>query len=283
MTSVSRVKRAATGRPPELDAVLKEILKSLSLLMIDADLPMREFEAIAKASFVDAASTLARRRRGTINQSSVSAITGLSRAEVKTLLAASAREKNRDTRSRARRVIDGWTSDQRFQSHGVPRILPTKGRGPTFETLVRLYGADTPPRALLDRLIGLKLVRVMPKRQDAPACVALTRVSQRRRVQPVLLDIAKQMSRALARRDSVSTPTITTERISVKDARTLPVLEQIVAERTAIFLSSLRSLGNALGPNHASLEVFVGTSSSGSDRTRLRPESKSNHATQKTR
>lgn len=242
--------------------------------MIDADLSMREFEAIAKASYVEAASSLAVRGRGSVNQSAVSAITGLSRSEVKALINQPAGESHRDNRSRARRVVDGWTTDRRFSRLGQPRVLPVKGRGTTFETLVRSYGADTPPRAILDRLRSLHVVRVIPKSLDAPARVALLRPSSRRLVDPVLQEIASHLSRALARSKSTSKPTLRATKLLVRDPRAIAVIERIIAERAEVFLSSVRSLADPSRGAHAQIDVFVGTSSS--ERTRERMKSGSN-------
>ena len=96
--------------------------------------------------------------------SRVSAMTGLTRKEVKRL-------HERDTAggdtgqarySRAIRVISGWLNDRRFQDeNGKPGVLPIEGRRNSFALLVKEYSGDIPTRAMLAMLEEAGSVRTV--------------------------------------------------------------------------------------------------------------------------
>lgn len=52
------------------------------------------------------------------------------------------------------RVLGGWLSDRRFLTRqGRPKSLPTSGEALSFERLVKEYGGDVSPRAVLEELM----------------------------------------------------------------------------------------------------------------------------------
>lgn len=89
--------------------------------------------------------------------SRVSLLTGLTRKEVSRLWEppeAEARGVDPARYSRAARVVSGWVRTPAFQdSAGEPAELPFEGGEHSFAELVRRFGADVPPRALLDELL----------------------------------------------------------------------------------------------------------------------------------
>jgi len=87
--------------------------------------------------------------------SRVSAMTGLTRKEVKRLFERDETEPDpgQARYSRAIRVIGGWLNDRRFQDdHGKPAVLPIDGKRNSFALLVREYSGDIPTRAMLAML-----------------------------------------------------------------------------------------------------------------------------------
>ena len=87
--------------------------------------------------------------------SRVSALTGLTRKEVKRLLEddAHAEYDGQARYSRAVRVISGWLHDERFLGEsGKPAVLPVDGGQNSFALLVKEYSGDIPPRAMLSML-----------------------------------------------------------------------------------------------------------------------------------
>lgn len=99
-------------------------------------------------------------RRPTV--SGVSALTGLSRKEVKRLSETdgSSLQIAEKRRNRAIRVISGWVNDKQFQSDGEPAALPLEGSGASFAELVRIHSGDVTPAAMLSLLEDSGNVRV---------------------------------------------------------------------------------------------------------------------------
>ena len=87
--------------------------------------------------------------------SRVSALTGLTRKEVKRLLESDTVDAGagQDRYNRAVRVVSGWVNDRRFHdASGKPAILPLEGARKSFALLVREYSGDIPTKAMLAML-----------------------------------------------------------------------------------------------------------------------------------
>jgi hypothetical protein len=96
--------------------------------------------------------------------SRVSALTGLTRKEVKRLVEKdeAEAEPGQARYSRAIRVISGWLKDRRFQDEqGKPGVLPVEGRRNSFALLVKEYSGDIPTRAMLAMLEEAGSVKVV--------------------------------------------------------------------------------------------------------------------------
>jgi len=95
--------------------------------------------------------------KGKLNQSRVSAATGLTRKEIRAALdvihGLQQREKKRIPPTL--RVLVGWlTEDRGALPSLIGQPIPYRGRSSrTFSALAKRYGADVPPRALLQELI----------------------------------------------------------------------------------------------------------------------------------
>jgi hypothetical protein len=88
--------------------------------------------------------------------SRVSALTGLTRKEVKRLLESDSVDAGagQDRYNRAVRVVGGWVNDKRFHdANGKPANLPLEGARKSFALLVREYSGDIPTVAMLDMLV----------------------------------------------------------------------------------------------------------------------------------
>jgi hypothetical protein len=93
-----------------------------------------------------------------LNQSRISAATGLTRREVRALSRLSVSGKisaNRQAaKQRTARVLYGWRTDPEFQDKGGdPDTLQVRGPGRTFHSLVRRYGGDVTPVSVLNELV----------------------------------------------------------------------------------------------------------------------------------
>jgi hypothetical protein len=145
-------------------AVLR-ILHALARLLLRHGMPLRTFVALAKRAYVN----IALREFGIPGRrpsmSRAALLTGLTRKEVQRL--ADAPEElggeSYAAHSRAARVVAGWVRDKAFQdAEGEPRDLEIDTGTGTFADLVRRYGGDVPPRAVLDELMRVGAVARIP-------------------------------------------------------------------------------------------------------------------------
>ena len=143
-------------------AACGQLLVPLARVLITLGISAPEFTSACKQAFVRAAVARLARSTRRLNRSRIAIVTGLTRAEVTKLL------KSRSVTARtlqshlhrARRVMNGWRVDPEFTSRkGRPRALTFRGRHRSFEMLVKRYSGDIPPRAMLDELLAMSVVR----------------------------------------------------------------------------------------------------------------------------
>ena len=137
-----------------LEKAASKILRPLVRVMLRNGIACGSFEEIVRKAYVDEAFDLAR-QQGKATVSAASALTGLSRKEVKRLHEKSSEGAagNSQKYNRAIRVISGWLNDPRFISdQGVARPLDMEGSELSFATLVKDYSGDIPTRAMFDLL-----------------------------------------------------------------------------------------------------------------------------------
>jgi hypothetical protein len=142
------------------DREILEFLTEFAKYLVAAGVSNSRFTTISQLAYVRAATESARFRNSRINQSSVAAITGLSRTLVRVLLKSKSDYARRKP-STVDRVVLGWSSHPTFSTaSGKPRRLRISGDGCTFATLARKFGGDVPPRALLRELERKRTVGV---------------------------------------------------------------------------------------------------------------------------
>jgi hypothetical protein len=154
------------------DTSLKELLHDLAAVLPLGITP-KAFATISREAFVLAAARSAKLRNGKINQSRVSAQTGLARADIRRILSA---DNRRSITIQPKAPIElaciGWTSDRAFLDRSRrPKQLPINGRRSSFASLAKKYAPDVPHRALLRELerTGAVVVRDGKVRLTAPA------------------------------------------------------------------------------------------------------------------
>lgn len=104
-------------------------------------------------------------RKQTVSR--VSALTGLTRKEVKRLheIREAVNAASQDRYNRAIRVIGGWVNDRRFHDPACkPAVLPLEGKRKSFALLVREYSGDIPTMAMLGMLAESGSVKVQDGR-----------------------------------------------------------------------------------------------------------------------
>ncbi|MCM0613077.1 hypothetical protein KFJ24_11400 [Marinobacter sediminum] len=147
-----------------LHQALFRILRPLARLLLRNGIPFGEFSELVKRAYVEAAleDFADGRRKPTDSRAAV--MTGLTRKEVKRQREVLAGEHAGACvtlhANRASRVVSGWVHDAVFQAEdGEPAMLAFDGPR-SFSELVKRYSGDMPPRAVLDELLRVGVVRV---------------------------------------------------------------------------------------------------------------------------
>jgi len=136
----------------------------LAAILLRAGVGAGEFSDLCRRAYVRVAADQLTSPGRRPNASRVAVATGLTRQEVARLLKAKTGLASRDRKQlhRANRVLAGWYTDAHYsQRLGSPKSIPIRGAGSTFHKLVRTYGGDVPPRAVLDELRRAAAVRTL--------------------------------------------------------------------------------------------------------------------------
>lgn len=150
-----------------LSAAVMRLLRPLVRILLRNGIAYGTLAELVRKVYVDVAfdEFSPRGRKQTLSR--VSALTGLTRKEVKRLHEL----KNPDDSAaqerfnRGVRVISGWVNDKRFQNdRGKPADLTVEGRRKSFAKLVKDYSGDIPTRAMLAMLEDSGSVRLLQDR-----------------------------------------------------------------------------------------------------------------------
>lgn len=138
-----------------LSSAVLALLRPLVRILLRNGVSYGSFAELAKDVYVDVAFTefAPQAKKQTITR--VSALTGLTRKDVKRLLEAD-EENGADSEqryNRAVRVISGWVNDPEFQTAGGrPASLQIEGASGSFAELVRKYSGDVTTQSMLEVL-----------------------------------------------------------------------------------------------------------------------------------
>ena len=135
-----------------LNVAILTLLRPLVRILLRNGVAYGSFAELAKKAYADVAMAdfAEPGRKQTVSR--VSALTGLTRKEVKRLVEQTGLyDAELDRRyNRAVRVISGWLNDKEFLGpDGQPAILPLDGERGSFAALVRRYSGDIPTQAML--------------------------------------------------------------------------------------------------------------------------------------
>jgi hypothetical protein len=138
-----------------ISAATLRLLYPLVRILLRNGIAYGSFAELVKKTFVDVAfhEHTPVGKKQTISR--VSAITGLTRKEVKRLLELRSPDDsaNQERFNRGVRVISGWVNDARFHNDaGKPADLSLEGDRSSFAMLVKEYSGDIPTKAMLAML-----------------------------------------------------------------------------------------------------------------------------------
>ena len=261
LSNSHRTKVTARDRPrrgenqeTRLASGLHDLLLGLAKHLLPAGITPRYFGELAYRAFVEAAADISRCRNGRVNRSRVAVLTALRRAEVTRLLL------ERGTSSplygayqqRTDRVIAAWIADRRYvDARGLPRTLPLQGRS-SFTTLVKEFAGDVPPRAVIEELRRLHVVR---ENRGCMNLIGSRRVSKRSADQALLelIDMLLDGLEIVANGDA-SEPSSHLHRVALRasDSLELKMMRQRANSGANAFLEGLqRSLNAPPGPTRS--------------------------------
>lgn len=138
-----------------LFAAVRKLMRPLARILLRNGVAYGALADVIRKCYVDVAfeDFSPQGKKQTVSR--VSALTGLTRKEVKRLheLDDTDHEASQERYNRALRVISGWMNDKRFlDTKGKPVDLPREGEANSFELLVKEYSGDIPTRAMLAML-----------------------------------------------------------------------------------------------------------------------------------
>lgn len=196
------IRRKARARLTEsARADLRDLLGELALALLPRGITPNSFSKLAREAFIRAAAGHARLRNGKVNHSKIAALTGLPRKEIKRVLsrASTGLEADSMTHLPSERVLRGWLTDRRsLTRHGHPKLLALGGKTFSFERLVKEYGGDVSPRAVLEELMRAKTVLRTGQRLELQAFKLpnrRNRLGPLARIIPILVDGLRIASR----------------------------------------------------------------------------------------
>jgi hypothetical protein len=144
---------------------LLRMLVPLASLLLELGIGIGEFLSVAKLAYVRAARSQASNATGTMlrpNATRIAVVTGLTRKDVASILAAGDDEPtvSHRGRHRAERVLSGWWNDPEFQDEfGRPAVLSKQGPAKSFAALCERYSGDPRFSAILEELIRVQAVQ----------------------------------------------------------------------------------------------------------------------------
>lgn len=138
-----------------LNASVRRLLRPLVRILLRNGVAYGTLAGLIRQVYVDVAfkDFAPQGKKQTVSR--VSALTGLTRKEVKRLLEEDSHDAHdgQARYSRAVRVISGWLHDERFHSEsGKPAVLPVDAGQNSFALLVKEYSGDIPTMAMLAML-----------------------------------------------------------------------------------------------------------------------------------
>lgn len=151
------------GEPSRLRPALLGVLRPLAAMLLRFGIGYREFAAVARSAFVDAATAEFGVRGRPTNISRVAAMTGLTRKEVRRLRSLPEAGLAPGPATVPADVLHRWYTDPRYLARpGVPLELPFAGPEPSFAGLVRSCAGDLPPGAVRAELRRIAVLLESP-------------------------------------------------------------------------------------------------------------------------
>lgn len=247
--------RRANGHSADGD--LAKLFDALAPVLIPLDVTPSRLAQVARASFVKAGATQAQLRSGRPHLARIAALTGLSRSEVKRLVASGYKSNasKPENLPRALRVLNAWRHSRIYTAKGRPRPLKIVGKAPSFDSLCKAHSGDIPYTVIMDDLERRKSVIVARKHNKIELAVPKKGNSRTTREHTALsfaaafLQDALQDKLVLVRRK---------QKIASSSALSDAYVETAIANHLTDLLDQLPSLfANRAAPKRNVVNVFT--------------------------
>lgn len=224
------------------ERALAKLLDALATLLAPLDVTPARLAQIARAAFVKAEARTAKvRSSGRPHIARIAARTGLSRIEVKRIVAADFGYQKVDPEylPRALRVLRAWKTSKEFTTSGRPRSLGINGKAASFEALCKRFSGDIPHKVILRELESRKLVQINARGTSVSVSRLAGRDGNRLRDVNALM-FAVNLLEELASKDRILVKR--KERISASDKIPVSYVEHAIADRVTELLDNLPQL-----------------------------------------
>jgi len=139
------------------------LLRPLTRILLRNGIAFSEFSEVAKAVYVDVAAADFKVPNKKMSQARIAILTGLTRKEVSRLITRREEGKHfiQSNLNRVTRVLTGWHTNVDFTGpYGMPLELQFEdSTNVDFIELVQRYSGDMAPRAMLDELLRIRVVK----------------------------------------------------------------------------------------------------------------------------
>ena len=233
------------------DSAVSRLLEKLVSILLRLGLDSPRAETLIRHAFVVEAAKRARLLGARSTQSQIALLAGVSRLDVRKILARQSLSRSSNSssqRSRVDRILLAWCQDPAFSNtQGRPKPLTFIGANSQFVKLVRKYGRDVTARTLREELIKNKHVaqkgsRLVLKKLGKPSVGV---------VAPALADLdfleshLAQFNFSQGKREFLERSLS----LSTSELRLLKLAQRKATSKIEAALSSLQSLNRSLaGP-----------------------------------
>ena len=231
------------ANPPASEHATVQLMCGVAQILLRLGIDAPNAGRLLRSAFVLAARDKARFSGASGTQSQIASMAGISRLEVRTILAEKPDSTARRQLTRINQLIAAWRSDPAFlDARRRPKSLELKGKRGTFEHLVKMHGRDVTSKTLRDELTSRGIAALRNRK------IHLQRRGDRSRSEIVAAE--SDLRFLISQLDGINLHsgrrTYVSRRVSVEahDRKAIQVLKAIALSRIETVLSSISEISS---------------------------------------
>ncbi len=235
------IQNRRSANPPATEQAAGQLFGLIATILLRVGVDVPNAQRLLRKAFVLAAREKARALDTRATQSQIASIAGMSRLEVRSILAEEHRETTERQSTRLDQLVAAWRTDPQFlDTRGRPNALELKGDRGSFEHLVKKYGRDVTSKTLRDELMSRGMASLRGRK------LILKGSNNRSHADIVTAD--SDLRSLISQLDGIDLQsgrrTYTSKRISVvaRDRKSVQMLKSIALGRIETVLSSLSGM-----------------------------------------